>query len=154
MLATVCSVCERANQRNWQECCCCGWYYFTINKSWLAMWSRNLHDYIHVSIPAPLRFEHLCNGETRQPWRWIFLANFHIYVPENAIRLAKKQNNNDRKKLKRNCKILFKVKCIQISHKKCLIWPAIERVRYREVSATCNVNWDLKIMFAIESYPL
>ena len=32
-------------------------------------------------------------------------------------------------------KILFKVKCIQISYKKCLIWPAIERVRYREVSA-------------------
>ena len=108
---------------------------FTVNKSWLAMWSRNLHDCIHVCIPAPLRFEHLCNWETRQLWRWIFLANFHFYVPENAIRLAKKQNNNDRKKLKWNCKILFKVKCIQISYKKCLIWPAIERVRYREISA-------------------
>ena len=43
------------------------------------------------------------------------LQSLHFHGPEKAIRLAKKQNNKDRRKLKRNCKTPSKVKCIQIS---------------------------------------
>ena len=41
----------------------------TVKKKWLAMCSGNLYDCIHVSVPAPLRFERLYNWETPQPWR-------------------------------------------------------------------------------------
>ena len=33
----------------------------TVKMRWLAMCNRNLHDDIHVSIPAPLRLGHLYN---------------------------------------------------------------------------------------------
>ena len=42
------------------------------------------------------------------------LANFHFYVPGNVINLARKRSNNDQRKLKQNCKILFRGKSIQI----------------------------------------
>ena len=38
-------------------------------KEEVVICNRNLHDCIHVSIPAPMRFGDLCNWETRQPWR-------------------------------------------------------------------------------------
>ena len=40
-------------------------------EEWLVMCDRNLHDCIHVSISAPLRFGYLCNHELPQPWRSI-----------------------------------------------------------------------------------
>ena len=41
-------------------------------------------------------------------------ANFHFYGPKKVIKLAEKYNYKDRRKIKRNCKTLSKVKCIQI----------------------------------------
>ena len=54
---------ERANQQSGQKCRCLLWFVLilTVKKSWLAMCKRNLQDCIHVSIPALLRFGHLCN---------------------------------------------------------------------------------------------
>ena len=108
----------------------------TVKKRWLVMCNRNLHDCIHVFILAPLHFGHLSNWETHQTWSKYGLkipANF--YGPEKTIKLTKKENNKDRRKLKGNCKTLSKVKCIQISYKKCLLWPLIGRVCHREVSS-------------------
>ena len=48
--------------------------------------------------------------------------------------MANKQNNEYRTKLWPNCKTLSKLKCMQISFKKCVIWPVTGRVRYRDVS--------------------
>ena len=39
----------------------------TVKKRWLAMKDKNLHDCIHVSLLAVLRFRDLCNMETPQP---------------------------------------------------------------------------------------
>ena len=60
---------ERANQRSGQECC--SWFVLilTVKEKWLSMYNRNLQDYIHISIPAPLPFGHLCNWKTCQPQR-------------------------------------------------------------------------------------
>ena len=57
------------------------------------------------------------------------LQSLHFHGTEKAIKLAKKVKNKDLRKLKRNCKTLSKVKCIQISCKKRLILDvaAIER---------------------------
>ena len=57
--------------------------------------------------------------------------DFYVYVPEKAIKLAENKSNIDRGKLK----TLSKTKCIQISYKKSLVWPAIGCARYREVSS-------------------
>ena len=58
------------------------------------MCNRILHDCIHVSIASPLRFGHVCNRETRQPWSEYRLEipwNFHFCGPEKkAVKLAKK----------------------------------------------------------------
>ena len=53
-------------------------------------------------------------------------------MPENVIKLAKKQNNKHQSKIRLNCKILFRVKCKQISYKEyliiaCYYLSAIER---------------------------
>ena len=44
-------------------------------KRWLVMRNRNLHDCIHVSIPIPLCFGHLCYWETCQTWKWTRTKN-------------------------------------------------------------------------------
>ena len=31
--------------------------FLTVKKKWSTMWNKNLHDYIHASIPAPLRLD-------------------------------------------------------------------------------------------------
>ena len=49
------------------------------------------------------------------------LQSLHFHGTKKAIKLVKKQNNKDQRKLKRNCKTLSKVNCIQISCKKYLI---------------------------------
>ena len=79
-------------------------------------------------------------------------------MPEKAIKVAKKLNNKDRRKLQQNCRTLSKVKRIQFSNKKCFLLPVIMRdllissqginelgpknnVRYREVSTRkCPVH--------------
>ena len=43
---------------------------------------------------------------------------------------------------------------MQMYYKKCLIWSVIGRSRYREVRSRGNVSSDIKIMSAIERYPL
>ena len=98
----------------------------TVQEKWLSMCNRNLHDCIDISIPVPLRFGHLTRkqGNHRDEYRLEIPADLqflHFHGTEKAIKLAKKVKNKDLRKLKRNCKILSKVKCIQISCKKCLI---------------------------------
>ena len=81
------------------------------------------------------RFGHLCNWETCQPQRWIQTRNpCEFSFAKKAIKLTKNKITKIKEK-KKNCKALSKVKCIQISYKKCLIWPFIGRVCYREVSS-------------------
>ena len=73
------------------------------------MSNRNLHDCIHVYIPAPLSFGHLCIWIIhRGKYRLEIPANFDFYVPEKATKLAKIYNKD--RKLKRNYKTLSKVK--------------------------------------------
>ena len=98
----------------------------TVEDKWLSMCNRNLHDCIDISIPVPLRFGHLTrkHGNHRDQCRLEIpadLQSLHFHGTEKAIKLAKKVKNKDLRKLKRNCKTLSKVKCIQISNKKCLI---------------------------------
>ena len=98
----------------------------TVEEKWLSMCNRNLHNCIDNSIPVPLRFGHLTrkHGNHRDDYGLEIPTNLqflHFHGTEKDIKLAKKVKNKDLRKLKRNCKTLFKVKCIQISCKKCLI---------------------------------
>ena len=95
---------------------------FTLRKSWLAIFSRNLHDCIlpHCNLdifPTGKRVSHRGKYEIEIP------ANFNFYGPKKAIKLAKKQNEDERK-LKGNCETLSKVNI------KC---PVLGSVCYREV---------------------
>ena len=47
------------------------------------MHNRNLHDCIHISIPFPLRFEHLCNTSTittNADWKSLQIYNPYIFM--------------------------------------------------------------------------
>ena len=99
------------------------------------MCNRNLHDCIHVSIPANCALDIFATGKRVNHGVECGLeipANFHFDGPEKAIKLAKTKNK-DRRKRKQNFKTLSKVKCIQSSYKKCFTWLVIGRVRYKEV---------------------
>ena len=78
------------------------------------------------------------------------LQSLHFHGTGKAIKLAKKLNNKDRRKLKRNCKTLSKVKCKQIYCKMCLVLDvsAIDRSILGG-----NVSWDLKTMSTIDRCP-
>ena len=123
-----------------------------VKEKWLSMCNRNLHDCIHISIPVPLRLGHICNRKKVNyrdeygPEIPTNLQSLHFHGNEKTIKLAKKVNDKDRRKRKRNCKTLCKVNCIQISYKKCLILdvPTIERSVLGG-----NVCWDLKLMSTI-----
>ena len=41
--------------------------FLTVKKKWSTMWNKNLHDYIHASIPAPLRLDIFATWKCR-PW--------------------------------------------------------------------------------------
>ena len=91
--------------------------------------------FMFLSRP-PLQFGCICNwkcvkrgGECGLEIPAIFL----FYVPENVIKLAKNKYNRDRRKLKRICKTMSKVKCIDVSYMTC----------YLEVLG-CNVNLGCK----------
>ena len=47
----------------------------TVEEKWLSMSNKNLHDCIHISIPEPLRFGHLCNRKTRQLYKFHYRAS-------------------------------------------------------------------------------
>ena len=71
--------------------------------------------------------------------------NFHYYEP--GLKLDKKnKNNKDRRKLKRNCKIFSKLKCIQISYKNILYDLMLGVSPVQRSVLRGNVNWDLKIV--------
>ena len=70
------------------------------------------------------------------------LQSLDFHGPEKAIKLAKKYNNKDQRNLKRNCKTLPKVKCIQISCKKCLI---LNVFIIKSSVLGGNVSWDRKV---------
>ena len=59
-------------------------------------------------------------------------ANFRFYVPGNVINLARKRNNNDQRKLKQNCKILFRGKSIQIFIKEMPYMSSFWRIHYSD----------------------
>ena len=82
------------------------------------------------------------------------LQIFILINLKRPLNWSKQKNNKDQRKRKRNCKTSSKVKCIQISYKKCFIWHVIGRFHYREVILWDNVNWDLKTLSAIERCPL
>ena len=63
------------------------------------MCNWNLYDCIHVSIPATLRSGYLCNWETHYGGEYglEIPTSFDFYEHERAIKLAKEQNNKDRR---------------------------------------------------------
>ena len=66
------------------------WFVLILNvkKIWLTLCNRNLHDFIYVSIPAPLREKRVNHGGEcgmKIP------AIFPFYGPEKIIKLAKDQ---------------------------------------------------------------
>ena len=91
------------------------------------MYNRNLHDCIHFLSLLHYALDIFATRKYvnhRDEYGLVIptnLQSLHFHGPEKAIKLAKKYNNKDQRNLKRNCKTLSKVKCIQISCKKCLI---------------------------------
>ena len=59
---------ERANQQSGQECCFFGSYKFSLKRrsGWPFTTDIHIHICIHISIPVPLRFGHLCIWRTCQ----------------------------------------------------------------------------------------
>ena len=76
------------------------------------------------------------------------LQSLHFHGPEKAIKLVKKYNNKDQRNHKRNCKTFTKVKCIQISCKKCLILNVFIIV----ISVLGgNISWDRGVHYKISA---
>ena len=105
-----------------------------------------------TALWASLQPENTSTIEMNMDWSFLQIYNPYIFMGMKRLsNWLKKENNKDRRKLKRSCKTSFKLKCIQISCKKCLIL---------DVSATewsilgDNVNWDLKMMSTIQRCPL
>ena len=107
----------------------------TVEEQWLSMWNRNLHDCIHISICpialwTSLQPENTSTTEMNMDWKFLQIYTPYIFMElKEPLNWLKRKNKRDRRKLKRNCKTLSKVKCIQIYCKKCLILDvsAIER---------------------------
>ena len=77
--------------------------------------------FMFLSQP-PLQFGCICNWKCVKRGGEYGLeipAIFLFYVRENVIKLAKNKYNRDRRKLKRICKTMSKVKCIDISYMTC-----------------------------------
>ena len=70
------------------------------------------------------------------------LQSLHFHGAEKAIKLAEKYNDKDQRNLKRNCKTFSKVKCIQISCKKCLI---LNMFIIKSSVLEGNVSWDREV---------
>ena len=85
-----------------------------------------------IALWTSLQLGNASTMEVNTDWKPLQIFIFmDLKRPLNLIK-----NNKDQRKLKRNCKTLSKVKCIQISCKKCVVWLVIWRVHYREVSST------------------
>ena len=119
----------------------------TVKKKWLSVYNRNLHWLYPYSFSCAiaywtsLQLENTLNIEINTDWKTTTnLQYLHFHRPEKAIKLAKKNNNKDQRNLKRNCKTLFKVKCISFLKE----MPYIEHVHYREFLAG-NVSWDREV---------
>ena len=75
---------------------------------------------ITVNRLTSLQMENTSIIEINMNWKFLLIYNPYIFMElKRPLNWLKRWNNKDRRKLKRNCKTLFKVKCIQISCKKC-----------------------------------
>ena len=98
------------------------------------MGNRNIHNCIFISILVliliPLRNDIFATGKHVNHGAQYGLLNtiFHFYGPKKPLNLPKN-------KIIKIEEALSKVKFIQISYKKSLIWPDIGRARYRGVSS-------------------
>ena len=98
------------------------------------MGNRNIHNCICISILVliliPLRNDIFATGKHVNHGAQYGLLNtiFHFYGPKKPLNLPKN-------KIIKIEEALSKVKFIQISYKKSLIWPDIGRARYRGVSS-------------------
>ena len=64
-----------------------------IKEGWLAMCDRNIHDCIDVSIPPHCALDNFAIGKRVHHGGENGLeipVSFHFYVPEKAIKMAKK----------------------------------------------------------------
>ena len=66
---------------------------------------------------------------------WKSLQIFIFVELKSPLNWLKNKITKIKKKVEWNCKTLSKVKCIQISDKKCLIWLAVGHAHFREVSS-------------------
>ena len=111
-------------------------------KKWLSMYKRNLHGCIHISYIFATG-KHVNHRDKYRLETATNLQSLHFHGPEKAIKLAKKQNNKDQRNLKSNCKILSKVKSIQISCKKFLILDNMSIMKSSVQGG--NVSWDREV---------
>ena len=91
---------------------------------------EHLHHCIHFCISAPLWSGHLCKLENVSIVEVNIPANFHFHGSEKVIKLAKNNVAKIEETLNETVKHCLKMECIQVSCKKCLTCPIIERVRY------------------------
>ena len=95
------------------------------------MCNRNFHNCIRISILVSLRIDIFATGKHVNHGVEYGLETFtifHFYGPRKPL-------NSPKNKIIKIEETLFKVKLIQISYKKRLIWPDIGRARYRGVSS-------------------
>ena len=105
-----------------------------------------------IALWTSLQPENTSTIEMNTDWKFLQIYNPYIFMEmKRPLNWLKKKNNKDRRELKRNCKTLSRVKCIQVFRKKCLILDvsAIERSVLRG-----NMSWNLKMMCTIERCPL
>ena len=93
------------------------------------MCNRNLHNCVRISILFLLHIDIFATGKHVNHGVEYGLLNtiFHFYGPKKPL-------NSPKIKIIKIEETLSKVKFIQISYKKSLIWPDIGRARYRRVS--------------------
>ena len=83
-----------------------------------------------IALWTSLQPENTSTTEMNMDWKFLQIYTPYIFMElKEPLNWLKRKNKRDRRKLKRNCKTLSKVKCIQIYCKKCLILDvsAIER---------------------------
>ena len=102
----------------------------TVKKRWLSLCDRNLHNCIRISILVPLRIDIFATGKHVNHGVEYGLLNtiFHFYGPKKPL-------NSPKNKIIKIEETLPKVKFIQISYKKSLIWPDTGHAHYTGVNS-------------------
>ena len=117
----------------------------TVKKKWLSVYNMIVSIFLSLSyflLDIFATGKHFNHRDKYVQETATNLQSLHFHEPEKAIKLVKKYNNKDQTNLKRNCKTFSKVKCIQISCKKCLILNVF--ITESSVQGG-NMSWDREV---------